>query len=110
MEVPLINNNTVITLDVVFSIFRGFTFTKTMAEVQRSYAHALSLSCHSTQHAGNTFGLLPQGNCERDTLNLEKTTSNVLTVMLLIYGRFPRNQKECRQIVFIIRTKQRKYN
>ena len=43
MEVPLINNNTVITLDVVFSIIRGFTFTKTIAEVQRSYAHALSV-------------------------------------------------------------------
>ena len=28
---------------------------------------ALSLSCNSTQHARNFFGLLPQGYCERKT-------------------------------------------
>ena len=32
----------------------------------------------------NSFGLLPQGYCE--LLNLEKTTSSVLSVLLLIYA------------------------
>ena len=36
-------------------------------------------------HARNFFGLLPQGYCERKSLNNEKTTSSVLSVLLLFY-------------------------
>ena len=43
-------------------------------------------SCHSMRHARNSFGLLSQGYYERKNLNLEKTTSSVLSVLLLIYG------------------------
>jgi len=53
---------------------------------QGSYAHALSLSCHLTRHASNSFGLLAQDYCERKTSTLEKTTSSVLSVLFLIYG------------------------
>ena len=35
------------------------------------------------EHARNSFGFLP--HCERKTLNLEKTTSSVLSVLLLLY-------------------------
>ena len=31
----------------------------------------------------NSFGLLPLGYCERNNLNLEKTTSSVLSVILI---------------------------
>ena len=37
------------------------------AEAQKSYAHALCLSCHSAQRARFSFGLLTQGSCERKT-------------------------------------------
>ena len=35
--------------------------------------------------ARNFFGFLLQGYCERKPLNLEKTTSSVLSVLLLFY-------------------------
>ena len=46
-------------------------------------AHALSLFCKSTLPARNSFGLLPQGYCERKTPKSYK--SSVLSVLLLIY-------------------------
>ena len=36
------------------------------------------------EHARTSFGLLPQG--EQKILNLEKATSSVLSVLLLLYG------------------------
>ena len=42
--------------------------------------------CYSTQHVRNPFGFCLKGYCERKkTLNLEKTTSSVRSVFLLIY-------------------------
>ena len=38
-------------------------------------------------HARNSFRPLPQGYCDRKTLNIEKTTSSVISVLLLIYDR-----------------------
>ena len=37
------------------------------------------------KHARNSFGLLPQGYFERKPLNLEKSISSFLSVLLLIY-------------------------
>ena len=55
----------------------------------------LSLSRNSTLPSQDFFGLLPQGYCEQKPKNLEKTTSSVLSVMLLIYGKKERSIKEC---------------
>ena len=63
-----------ITLDVVFSRLNG-------------YAHAFSLSCNSKRYAQSSFGLLSQGYFEQKPLYLEETTSTVLSVLLLIYGK-----------------------
>ena len=41
-----------------------FVHNNPEVEAKRSYMYALSLFCHSTQHAGNSFGLLSQGYCE----------------------------------------------
>ena len=65
------NNNTDWTLNVVFSIFKGFFVhnnPKTEAQGNIYMPHRTgSLSCSSTRHARNSFGLLPQGYCERKT-------------------------------------------
>ena len=53
---------------------------------KRSQAHAISLSCHITRHARTSFWLLRQDYCEQKNPNLEKTTTSVLSVLLLIYG------------------------
>ena len=42
----------------------------------------LSLSCNSTLLAQNSFGLFPQGYFERKPINLEKTTSSALFVIV----------------------------
>ena len=44
-----------------------FVHNNPEAEAQWSYSYALSLSCNLTPHARNSFGLLPQGYCERKT-------------------------------------------
>ena len=36
------------------------------------------------EHARNSLGPLPRGYCEQKTLNLEKTSSSVLSVLLLL--------------------------
>ena len=54
-------------------------------EAQRSYAHALFLSCNSTLHARNSFGLLSPCYCEQKPLNVETTTSSVLFVISKVY-------------------------
>ena len=69
-------------LDVVFSRFRGFSFTIT----QRSY-NWLSF-CPLIQRG---MRVTPLGFCLRvivneKTLNFEKTTSSVLSILLLIYA------------------------
>ena len=66
-----------------FKDYACFVHNNPEAEAQRSHEHTLSLSCNSTS---NSFGLLPQGYCKRKPLNLEKTTSHVLSVLLLTYG------------------------
>ena len=66
-----------------------FVYNNIVAKAQRSYAHSFCLSCNLTRHARNSFGLLPQGHCElKKNLNLEKTTSSVQYVLLLIYDCF----------------------
>ena len=39
-----------------------------------------------SKNARNSFGLLPQGYCQRNPLNLEMTTSGVLIILFLIYA------------------------
>ena len=69
-----------------FQDFGVFIHNNHEAEAQRSYVHvALNYNIES-ENARNSFELLPQGYCERKPLNLEKTTSSVLSVLLLIYG------------------------
>ena len=46
---------------------------------------SLSLSCRLTQHVRNSFGILTQSFVDEKSLNIEKTTSGVLSVLLLIY-------------------------
>ena len=54
-------NNTDGTLDVVFSRFRGFSFTISLRQKPKGVTRSmLSLSCDSV-------GPLPQDNCERKT-------------------------------------------
>ena len=49
----------------------------------------LDVSCNSAERAcstpttRNSFGLLPQSSCERNTYNLEKTTSSVQAVIFI---------------------------
>ena len=77
-----INNNSDRTIDVFFSRFRCSSFT-----IWRKTG-SLSLSCNSTQHARNSFWSLSQGYIRvivnERPLNREKTTSSVLSVLLLI--------------------------
>ena len=47
--------------------------------IHKKLEHALSLSCNSTRYARNTI-------VNENPVNLEKTTSSVLSVLLLIYG------------------------
>ena len=55
------------------------------AEAQRSYAHALSLSCNLTLPEWPYLGRL-RVIVKEKPLNLEKPTFSVLSVLLLIYG------------------------
>ena len=68
------NNNTDRTLDVIFSKFRGFSFTITL-----SYAHTALNDKTEREHVRNSFIV------NEKPLNIEKTTSSVLSVLLLIY-------------------------
>jgi len=43
----------------------------------------------------NSFVPLSQGYCEKNPKNLEKITSSVLSVLLLIYEKKERSIKEC---------------
>ena len=84
---PLINNNTERTLDVVFSRFRGFLFTISLRQKSKGVTRILS-PCLVIQRS---MRATPLGFCLRvivdeKPLNLEKTTSSVLSVLLLIYG------------------------
>ena len=46
----------------------GFSFTKILShEAQRSYAYSALNDKTEREHARNSFGLLPQGFCERKT-------------------------------------------
>ena len=60
-----------------------------------SFAHAELNDKTEREHVRNSFGLLPQGYCERKTLNLETMTSSVLSVLLLIYES---NEHDTRQL------------
>ena len=61
---------------------------KAEAEAQRSCAHAALNDKTEREHARNYFGFLPQGYCEQKTLHLEKTTSRVHSVFLLICVKY----------------------
>ena len=79
-----INNNTDRTLDVVFLRFRVFVHKNPDRSPKELRICSLSLSCHSTQQqARNSIVLLPQGyfNVNGKPLDLEKTTSSVLSVL-----------------------------
>ena len=68
----------------LFKIYLLFCHNNSEVDAQRSYAHAVSLSCNSAWHARNSFGLLPQGFVIEKPL-LEKNTFSVLSVVMLIY-------------------------
>ena len=83
----LASKNTDRTLDVVFSRFRGFSFTITRRQ-KELHACRVELQDREREHTRNSFGLLPQGYILNEKLlNLEKTTSSVLSVLLLISER-----------------------
>ena len=67
----------------LFKINGVFVNNNPEAEAQRSYAHALSLYCNKTLPARNSVRLLSQDYCEQKILNLEKTTSSFLSVLLI---------------------------
>ena len=72
------NNKTDRTLDVVFSRFRVFFVHNILKAEPKGVP---SMVC-STFHALNSFGLLSQGYCERNPLNLEKTTSSIISAIV----------------------------
>ena len=80
------NNNTDRTLDVVFSRFRGFSFTITLRQKPKWVRRRLSF-CLVIQRG---MRVAPLG-CFRiivneKLLNLEKTTASVLSALLWIYS------------------------
>ena len=79
---PQIYNNTDRTLDVVFSRFRGFSFTITMRQT-----HTSMLSyCLVIQHV-TLLGFCLRVTVKETSLNLEKTTSGVLFAQTLKYNQ-----------------------
>ncbi len=80
------NINTDITLNVAFSRFRVCLFTKTRPDAETQTISAIPLSCHSTVHVRYSLGLCLRVIVKENPQNLEKTTYNVLSVILLIYG------------------------
>ena len=82
----IINNTEKNTRCRLFKI-QGFLFhNNPEAEAQRRYVHAALNYKTGREHARNFFGLLPQGYCEQNKTNLEKTTSSFLLVLLLNYN------------------------
>ena len=78
------NDNTDRTLDVVFSRFRGFSFTITMRQKPKGVTR---IPCQDREIA---CLCPPKGFCLRvivkeNPVHLEKTTSSVLSVLILIY-------------------------
>ena len=76
---------------LLFYIYGVFVYKNSEAEAKRSsaesaHALSLSLSCNSTLPARNSFGLCLRVIVNQKPLNLEMTTSSVLSVLLLIYG------------------------
>ena len=82
------NNNTDKILDVVFSRFRGFSFTKTLRQRPKGVTHMLSL-CLVIQRClrGTPLGFCHRVIVNEKPVNLEKTTSSVLSVFLLTYDQ-----------------------
>ena len=75
------------TLYVVFSRLSASSFKITLTKKNpKELYQTFSLSFNSTRNAIYSFGILPQVYYERKPLNLKKTTSNVLSVLLLIYA------------------------
>ena len=67
-------------------IYQGFVYNNLEAEAQRSCTHALSLSCNSRRHEGNSFGASVSGLLLAKNPYIETTTSSVLSVILLNHG------------------------
>ena len=55
-----------------FKIQEFYVHNNPEAEAQRSYAHAALNYKTKSEHARNSFRLLPQGYCERKTLKMKK--------------------------------------
>ena len=71
-----------------FKIPEFFVHNNPEAEAQRtSVQTALNNKTErESEHANSSFGSQPQGYSERKHQHLEKTTSSVLSVFLLIYA------------------------
>ena len=84
--------NTDKTIDVVFSGFRGFSFTITLRQkpkgVQRRQRWITRQRESMRCLRGTPLGLCLRVNVNKKTLNLEKTTSSFLSVLLLIHILF----------------------
>ena len=77
LNYPQINNNTDRTPDFVFLIFKGFSFTITLRQKPKGVPRRQRLITIKTQRE--------HAHVEKP-LNLENTTSSVLSALLLIYG------------------------
>ena len=83
------NNNTDRTLDVVFSRFRGFSFTITLRQKHKRVPRRqrmLSLCLVIQSCCAELLWASVSRIVNEKPLNLEKTTSSGLSVLLLIYG------------------------
>jgi len=72
------------------------------AEAQKSYVHAPSLSFNSMLSVWNSFGHCLRVIVNETPLNLEKTTSSVLSVLLLIYALSLNKQKTIQMKLHIL--------
>ena len=81
-----INKNKDRTQDVAFSRFRVFSFTITLRQKPKGVTHMLSL-CLLIQRSITVtpFGFYLRVIVNEKPLNLKKTTSSVLSLLLLIY-------------------------
>ena len=85
----LINNNRQDTRCCLFKIQGFFVHSNPEAAAHRSYAHAALNYKAEKEHTSNSIGPLPQDYYERKNLNLEKTTSIVSYLLLLINLWYP---------------------
>ena len=63
----------------------GFFFVHNNLEAEAQRSSKLNDKT-KIEHVHTSFGLLPEGYCEQKPVNVEKTTSSVLSVLLFIYA------------------------